>query len=350
MSGVIGHTMYAILAAKAAEQRKLPIAPIIGQHFASYVAGAYLGSDIQTLPAAVCRDTGKEVGYGTTPPERSPLTGGPVTVWQIEFQGKKYTPRDIYEMFYGRAHLLFGWSDADRDKRLRWEQLPSYVAAVAGDAMERFGPGQRPLAYVFGWATHLAGDSLIKSIQPGVTLKLLDGKYTTKNRPIQDLVTFHEIGCKELKVNWAALLTDAAETPVERVQCHYMRVASPVGHLTWYFPGDWEPEQEALLLKVLAENRRYERARVGEVLNELQLHDTPDGADCSAELSRQTGGLHYKEMLRLADEAGFRNALWQIAEQTADLFQQVIHEQPLLQSLPAGTGPTWDELTRKWRR
>jgi hypothetical protein len=192
--------MYAVLAAKAADERKLPIAPVIGRHFASYLAGSYLGSDIQTLPAAVCQQTGREVGYGTTPPERSPITGGPVTVWQLAFDGREYTPREIYSMFYGRSHLLFGWDQPDRDKRLTWEQLPGYLAAAAGDAIELFGPGERPLAYLLGWATHLVGDSLIKSIHPGVTLDLVNGKYTPENRPIQDLVTFHEIGRKELRL------------------------------------------------------------------------------------------------------------------------------------------------------
>jgi hypothetical protein len=349
MSGVIGHMMYAVLAAKAAEQRKLPIAAVVGRHFASYLAGSYLGSDIQTLPAAVCQDTGKEVGYGTTPPERSPLTGGPVTGWKLEFQGQAYTPQDVYRMFYGRGHLLFGWDAPERDKRLRWEQLPGYLAAAAGDAIELFGPGERPLAYVFGWATHLAGDSLIKSVQPGVTLHLLNGKYTPENRPIQDLVTFHEVGRKELRLNWAALLTDAAQTPVEPVQCHYMRVARPAGRLAWYFPGDWVPEQEALLGKVLEENRRYQRIRNAQVLKEMELREGPDGPACDPELSRQTGGLRYSEMVRLADEAGFRHALWQIAEAIADLFEQAIREQPLLQSLPLDSGPTWEELTRRWR-
>ena len=76
MSGIIGHVMYAVLGAKAAAARRLPVAPIIQRHWASYLAGAYLGADIQTMPEAICVDTGKEVGYGTVPLEKSPLTGG----------------------------------------------------------------------------------------------------------------------------------------------------------------------------------------------------------------------------------------------------------------------------------
>ena len=58
MSGVIGHMMYAILGGKAATQRKLPVAPLLNRYYASYLAGAYLGCDVQTLPAAICVDTG----------------------------------------------------------------------------------------------------------------------------------------------------------------------------------------------------------------------------------------------------------------------------------------------------
>jgi hypothetical protein len=36
--------------------------PMIARHGASYLAGADLGCDIQTLPEAICADTGKEVG------------------------------------------------------------------------------------------------------------------------------------------------------------------------------------------------------------------------------------------------------------------------------------------------
>ena len=46
MSGIIGHTTYAILGAKAAAYRGLPIAPVIQRQFASYLAGSDLGCDI----------------------------------------------------------------------------------------------------------------------------------------------------------------------------------------------------------------------------------------------------------------------------------------------------------------
>ena len=93
MSGIIGHTMYAILAEKAAWERKLPIAPLIQRNYSSYLAGAYLGCDVPTLPAAICVDTGKKVGYGSLKLERSPLTGGKVTPWTLEYKGKEVYAR-----------------------------------------------------------------------------------------------------------------------------------------------------------------------------------------------------------------------------------------------------------------
>src|SRR6185437_323554 len=113
MSGLIGHVMYAVLGAKAARHRKSPLTGVIHRHYASYLAGAYLGCDVQTLPEAICVDTGQEVGYGTVPLQKSPLTGGSVRPWTIEFAGSRYTARDIHRLFYGRAHLVFGWSQGE---------------------------------------------------------------------------------------------------------------------------------------------------------------------------------------------------------------------------------------------
>src|SRR6185436_13691835 len=104
---------------------------------------------------------------------------------------------------------------------------------------------------------HVVSDSLIKSVQPGIDLYLLDGKYTPRNRPIQDLFMFHEIGVKELRLDWQSLLADLAETPVEPVQWHYMRIAEPRGELARFFPHDWQPERGELLSAVLHENRRW---------------------------------------------------------------------------------------------
>ena len=337
MSGIIGHMTYAILAAKAIQARKLPVAPIITRHFASYLAGSYLGCDVQTLPEAICLDTGQEVGYGTAPIQASPLTGGPVKPWKLHFEGIDYSPYDVHRMFYGRAHLVFGWDKDHRDRTIAWDELPHYCAAVIEDAMELFGPGERKLAYLFGWMTHVVGDSLIKSISPGVNLHLLDGKYTPRNRPIQDLVSFHEVGRKELGLDWPALLKDLVDTPVEPVQLHYMRVTGSRGRLAWDFPYDWTPDQAALLSKVLAENRRYQRIRNGRLLAGLQLKQVGDVLECDDELSRRTGGLSYVEMVEAARQANFRHALWQIAEAIADLVEQLVRFEPRFESLLPGT-------------
>ena len=88
MSGIVGHTLFGILGLKAASARKLPVAAIAAQHQASYLAGAYLGSDIQTMPEAVCVESGSEVGYGTVPLEKSPITGGPVRPWSLAVGGR----------------------------------------------------------------------------------------------------------------------------------------------------------------------------------------------------------------------------------------------------------------------
>ncbi|MBT6155463.1 MAG: hypothetical protein HOL01_21325 [Planctomycetaceae bacterium] len=349
MSGIIGHTMYAILAGKAAEQRKLPISRIIHQHYASYLAGAYLGCDIQTLPEAICIDTGKEVGYGTAPLEKSPLTGGPVKPWKLQFEEQSYTPRDIHRLFYGRSHLVFGWQVADRKLAVPWDHLADYLSLAVRDAFDFFGPGERKLAYMFGWMAHIVGDSLIKSVQPGITLDLLDGKYTSANRPIQDLVSFHEIGRKEFGLNWKNQLADLAETPVEPIQAHYMRAAQPRGGLAAHFPDGWQPQRQRLLLHVLAENRRYQQIRNPRLLKQLALRKNKTGWQCDEELSRRAGGLSYREMLELADKANFRHALWQMGEAIARVFEQVIERQPQLQELPKPAGPTWKEITARWK-
>ena len=350
MSGIIGHTMYAILAGKAAQHRKLCIAPMLQRNYASYLCGAYLGCDVQTMPEAICVDTGEEVGYGTADLQTSPLTGGAVKPWSLRMNDKSYRPREIHRAFYGRAHLVFGWNGAERAHTVPWDHLADYGAAVCEDALVHFGPGERKLAYLMGWLAHIVGDSLVKSIQPGIELKLLDGKYTPRNRPIQDLVTFHEIGVKELGLHWAGLLRDLAETPVEPIQFHYMRIARPQGRLAEDFPNAWAPGLAPLLKVVLHENRRYQAIRNPRLIERYKLEKMGTTWECSAALSQQTGGLRYAEMVRLADRAHFRHALWQIAEAIAKLFEEVIQRSPQLQALPNDDGPSWAELTAKWQR
>ncbi|MDF1861707.1 MAG: hypothetical protein P1U87_15930, partial [Verrucomicrobiales bacterium] len=325
MSGIIGHTVYAILAAKAAESRKLPVAPLIRNHFSSYLAGAYLGCDIQTVPAALCVDTGESLGYGSGKVEHSPLTGGAVTPWFLSVGDRKVFPKEIHETFYGRSHLILGWAKEKRDETIGWGEYLDFAADVAGDAVEIFGPGHRALAHVLGWMTHVTGDGLIKSVLNGINLNLLDGTYTATNRPVQDLVTFNEIGRKDLGLNWTALLDDLAATPVEDVQLHYMRCSTSQGRLGAHFPKGWAPGQEELLRAVLAENHRYQRIRNPRIIQKLTLKPGANGLlQCDEELSKTAGGLSYGEMLEAAEQANFRHALWQIGELIADAFEKVI--------------------------
>jgi hypothetical protein len=231
-----------------------------------------------------------------------------------------------------------------------WDHLPDYCASVVQDAFELFAPGERQLAYLFGWMAHIVGDSLIKSVQPGIDLNLLDGKYTPQNRPIQDLISFHEIGASELNLNWSALLNDLSETPVESIQLHYMRASKPRGELAAHFSNAWSPHLAPLLSAVLQENRRYQKIRNVRLLKLYALKKTGQRWDCSPELSRQSGGLSYSEMVEVADQADFRHAMWQMGEAIVRLFEQVIERSTLLQELPTHGGPSWSDITNKWRK
>jgi len=349
MSGIVGHTLYALLGLRAAKARNLPVAAMLGRHLASYLAGAYLGCDIQAMPEAICVETGEEIGFGTVPVEKSPYTGGPVRPFRLSARGAEFTPRQIHELFYGRSHLVLGWRKEDRQSAVPWDRLPNYFADVVHDGLDFYGPGERPLAYVFGWMVHVVSDALIKGVHPGLSLRLLDGQYTPRNRPIQDLVSFHEVGRKELDLNWAALLTDLAETPVEPIQPHYMRVGLPDGALGRGFGDGWVPEKAWLLEAVLLENRRFLRRYVAAVLADMELHQTATGLDCNENL-RKTTGLSYPEMVGLAQEADFRHTLWQIGEAIADMFDSVAQREPRLAHVPVDLHPTWKELGKRQLR
>lgn len=349
MSGIIGHTMYAILGAKAAEAKKLPITPALTRHWASYLCGAYLGCDVQTLPEAICVDTGEEVGYGTVPLDKSPITGGPVKPWSFTFEGQEYRARDIHTLFYGRAHLVFGWSPAERQHTVPWDHLADYASMTVQDAIDLFEPSERKLAYLFGWMAHIVGDAMIKSVRPGLTMRLLDGLYTPANRPIQDLVTYHEVGRRELGLNWQALLNDLSDTPVEPVQLHAMRVSRPRGVLAAHFSNGWSPAHEALARHVLGENRRYLKKYLIRLLPEYLLTRTGNEWQCSPELSRQAGGLTYSQMVAESDRAGLRHALWQIGDEIARLFEQVVTRVGALAEIPALSVPTWEEIQQRWQ-
>lgn len=348
MSGIVGHSMYAVLGAKAASHRGVGLAAIATRNFPSFLAGAYLGSDIQVMPEAVCVDTGREVGFGTVPLARSPLTGGAVRPWVLRHEGRDYRPMEIHELFYGRAHLVFGWSKSERAQAVPWERLDEYFAAVLEDTLDFFGPSERTVAYVLGWMVHVVGDSLIKSQRAGLELHLLDGKYTPRNRPIQDLVSFHEIGIKELHLNWPALLADLAATPVEPAQFHIMRCAEKRGRLAREFPEVWDPAKRSLLAAVLAENRRWCRVHAQDVLHEMELMRGPDGRlDCQPALRRSVG-LSYDQMLSLAEKAKFRRALGYIGDVVADLMEATVRRSSRLTKLGGDHGPGWETWMQRW--
>ena len=350
MSGIIGHTMYALLGARASAQRDLPVARIAHRHLSSYLCGAYLGADVGTIPSVICQDTGTPVGYGSEQIVKSPLTGGPIKPWRLNLGKEQFTPREIHNLFYGRAHVAFGWAEKDKELAIPWEKLPQYFAAVIRDARQFHGSGERQLAYSFGWMTHVIGDGLVKSVAPGMDLHLLNGKYTPANRPIQDLITFHEIGKKEMNLNWHALLADLVDCPIEPLQAHYMRIEQSRGQLSKAHPVGWEPGRQLLLLEVMAENRRYQRIRNGRILKQLALRKTAAGWQCNRVLSERAKGLKYPEMVALAEKANFRHALWQVGEAIADIFSEVVTLVPEMKNAYPLDKPNWQTLTREWRR
>ncbi len=350
MSGVIGHSLYAVLALKASEARGNPIAAILRRNHASYLAGAYLGCDIQTLPAAIGLRSGTESGYAKLPAGVIEINGEPVRQWRLESGGKAFTPGEIHALFYGRAHLILGWPASQRDRSVPSDHLPDYFAATVDDAVELFEPGERKLAYLFGWICHTVGDAMIKSVIPGADLKLLNGTYTPENRPIQDLVSFHEIGRKELGLDWRALLSDACETPVEDIQPHYMRCAPRRGRLGELFPDAWEPGREALLRQVMAKNREHLKVWLQRALRDLELKRSGDEWECRPELSRQAGGLDYREMVETAEKAGFRKALWRIAERIAGTFDETVERAETLRGARGARTADWAEITKRWMK
>lgn len=321
MSGLVGHTMYAVLAAEVAEKRGMSITPTLRQHFASYLTGAYIGCDIQVMPEAICVDTGKEVGFGTVPIDKSPITGGVVKPWHLEHDGRQYTPREIHQLFYGRAHLVFGWHGDDVKFAVPWDHLPDYCALVVRDLRQRPDFTERSLAYVFGWMVHIVGDSLIKSIRSGIKMQLLDGTYTPRNRPIQDLFTFHKIGIEERNAPWAKWFEEMAATPVEPIQPHYMRIGEKGGGLGGMYDAGWQPERASLLNAVLKENRRWLKHHAADVLRDMTL---TNGSKVSENVSKATGGLTYPRMIEMAERAGMRQTLATIADTAADLFAKVL--------------------------
>lgn len=340
MSGLIGHTLYAILAEKAVRSRGLPVASILARHRASFHCGAYLGCDIQVMPEAICVDTGREVGFGTVPLEKSPVTGGEVRPWALIHGDQSYRPDRIHELFYGRSHLVFGWKAPDLPLRVPWDHLADYCSLAIRDRMK----DERGLAYALGWMVHIVGDSLIKSIHPGIRMYLLDGIYTPRNRVIQDQFSFHVIGT-ELGIDWPKTFADMAATPIEPIQAHYMRIADPQGELGTIYSDGWEPGRRELLAAVLAENRRWLPHHARDVLRVVTLTD----GRASEEARRLSHGLEHDRMIEMAEAAGLRKALVTIADASADLIDEVVRMIPDWASQPRRPDAGWRGLKERWR-
>ena len=336
--------MYAVLGLKAAIKRGLGAAGPAARHFPSFATGAYLGSDVQTMPEAVCVDTGQEVGYGTVPVEKSPVTGGEVRPFLLKTPSGMLSPRMVHDRFYGRAHLVFGWTLREKSLLVPWDHLPDYFAAVCEDLAARKDWQERSLAYVLGWMIHVVSDSLIKGVHPGINLHLVDGRYTPKNRPVQDLVTFHEVGIKELGIPWELLFTKMAATPVEDIQLHYMRCSEPGGDLGQMFQEGWRPDAAATLSAVLRENRRWLSHHAADVLKSVVLKD----GECAAEMSA-ISGLNYKGMVRAAEEAGFHAQLERMGELVADMLEAVAQRSKLLSALPKVDESLFEQALTTWR-
>lgn len=323
MSGIIGHLTYAILAHQIVLERAPQIARLISDHQDSYLAGAYLGADVMTLPGGKCPECGGEYGYGGDFSRSCPKDQCPLHAYTLTFHGVTYTPQEIHRMFYGRSHLLFGWRNGQAKFGLQWSQLPSYFEAAITDTFAFYTQPERRVAYVMGWISHVIGDALIKSVQPGLNLYLLNGTYTPQNRPIQDLFSFHQFGKAECQLDWSDLMFNLVETPVESVQAHFMRLTEPRGQLAEKFPTGWSPKHEQLLYAVMSENRRYQKIRNPRLVRQLALDQMPDGLNCNVQLSQITGGLSFEEMMQIADAAGFRQTLAQIGEAIAQFLASI---------------------------
>ena len=156
--------------------------------------------------------------------------------------------------------------------------------------------------------------------------------------------TFHRVGI-ELELDWPALFRDMAATPVEPCQLHYMRIGERGGHLGAMFDDGWRPEHAPLLSAVLAENRRYLPQHAADVLRVVTLRD----GEASEAARRASGGLGHEQMLAMAEAAGMRRTLAAIADQCADLIEQITAQVPEWSKLPRTPDDEWATLKQQWK-
>ena len=69
----------------------------------------------------------------------------------------------------------------------------------------------------------------------------------------------------------------------------------------------------------------------------------------SEEAKRVSGGLEHAKMLEMAESAGMRRTLVTIAEQCADLIEQVVMQVPEWRRLKRQPTDEWSALKTKWR-
>jgi hypothetical protein len=120
-----------------------------------------------------------------------------------------------------------------------------------------------------------------------------------------------------------------------------MRVGENCGELGQLFDDGWKPELQTLLAAVLAENRRWLPRYTEDVLRVAQRD--------SEEAKRVSSGLDHAKMIQIAEAAGMRRTLVTIAEQCADLIEQVVMQVPEWRGLRRKPDDEWDALKSKWR-
>ncbi len=85
-----------------------------------------------------------------------------------------------------------------------------------------------------------------------------------------------------------------------------------------------------LAKRVFEENRKYQSLRTTRLLKRYRLSEKNGRQECAAELTAQSGGLGYDQMVKIAERAGFREALATIGREVARLFRDVVQRTPEL--------------------
>jgi len=232
------HVTYAVLGAQAATARRLPVAPLLRRHWASYLCGAYLGCDIQTFPKQCVWTRAAKSGTAWCRwPESPHRRRGPAM--EALLDGREYTRVTSTGCFTGdRTWSLAG---ARRNSTCRnpgtiWPITSRARPLTRGPALARAN-----VRWPISSHARARGRRQSHQVRPRrPEAAFTRRQYTPRNRPIQDLITFHEVGRKELNLNWARPAGGSRWLPaVESLQPHTMRVARHAA--TWpVLPGRLE--------------------------------------------------------------------------------------------------------------